>query len=343
MKQSPVSAHANLLMIIALLIILGGSPGFALDYTETTAAGLDTIDWDGGHTEFEMFDIDRDGNLDILSIGDHGSPWINTEEHGVMVYFGDGNGGFSLFQNGNFGYGGIACGDVNNDGFADIGYGMHHDYSTNDFGDQLMEVALGDGTGRNWTPWDDGLASQNEDYGMFATDLGDIDNDGDLDFASTSFGFGNPLQIYRNQFDGNWNYVESLSTGNCNMIIEFGDLNNDGNIDIATSYQYGSVWFGTGTGYFVPRDNGLPNGPLSGISIGDVDGDRSEDIAFCQGGIQVYTWSPVTNSWQNFGGPANSSSMSYTQLRDMNSDGYGDIAGGGNGQVRVWTGDGTGQ
>ena len=330
-------------MIIALLVFHGGLPAIALDYTETTSAGLDTIDWEGGHTEFEMFDINRDGKLDILSIGDHGSPWINTEEHGVMVYFGDGYGGFTLFQNGNFGYGGIACGDVNNDGFADIGYGMHHDYSTTDFGDQLMEAALGDGTGMNWTPWDDGLASQGEDYGMFATDLGDIDNDGDLDFACTSFGYGNPLQVYRNQMDGSWNYVQSLSDGNCNMIIEFGDLNNDGNIDIATSYQNGSIWFGTGTGYFVPRDNGLPEGPLGGISAGDVNGDRAADIAFCQGGIQVYTWSPVTNSWQNFGGPANSSTMTYTAICDMDMDGISDIVGGGNGQVRVWLGDGAGQ
>ena len=83
---------------------------------------------------------------------------------------------------GDLGYGGIAVGDANNDGYLDVGYGMHHNYSSTDLGDQLIEVALGNGTGQGWMPWDDGLATAGEDWGMFGTDFGDIDNDGDLDF-----------------------------------------------------------------------------------------------------------------------------------------------------------------
>ena len=39
----------------------------------------------------EFADINMDGFVDILSIGDHGCPNINATEHGIMVWFGDGS------------------------------------------------------------------------------------------------------------------------------------------------------------------------------------------------------------------------------------------------------------
>ena len=63
----------------------------SLDYTESSI-GLNYPELEGGRTEMEFADIDGDGNIDILSIGDHGSPYI---QHGIMVWFGDGNGNCS--------------------------------------------------------------------------------------------------------------------------------------------------------------------------------------------------------------------------------------------------------
>jgi len=340
-KNLSLSSLPNILIILSL-ILLGycAIPASALEYADITFAGLDSIDWEAGYTELEFYDLNRDGNPDILSIGDHGSPFINSQEHGIMVYFGDGLGGFSLLQNGNFGYGGLAVGDVNNDGFADIGCGMQHNYSTTDFGDQFIETALSDGFGVNWTPWDDNLASQGETFGMSAVDFSDIDNDGDLDLACASFGFGNPLQIYRNRLDGSWDFAQSLSTGNTDMLVQFGDINIDGKMDVITAYESHTAWFGTGTGYFLPADNNLPAGPLYGISSGDVDNDGGMDIAYWDDGLKVKIWNEAASMWEDASTGLPIWDTGLTALYDMNSDGFCDLVAATNGHAYIYIGNG---
>ena len=336
--------------IMLLILMFTASPflipqSYALDYIESSN-GLSIPQWEGGHTEIEMADIDGDGNIDLVSVGDHGSPFINTEIHGIMVYFGNGYGVWELVMNGNFGYGGVAVGDCNLDGFPDVGYGIHHNYSSTDFGNQLIEVALGDGSGQNWIPWDDNLASQGEEYGMFASDFADIDNDGDLDIAVTSFGFGNDLMVYRNQMNGAWQFAADLTGGNTDMVVQFGDINNDGNVDLAASYQNGSVFFGTGTGTFHDAEYNLPPGSMmgrSGLSLGDIDNDGGMDLSYVDGGaVKVWVWDDSQNLWVDYSGNLPADGYTYSQLCDMDGDGFCDVAAGGSGHVTVWTGDGGG-
>src|SRR4030095_12040864 len=169
-------------------------PSYTLD-----SNAFNAIQLDGGMVEMQFSDINSDGNVDLLTVGDHGSPFINTNQEGIMVFFGNGTGsGWTLSKTGDLGYGGIAVGDVNNDGFKDVAYGIHHNYSSTDFGDQLLEAVLGDGTGLNWIPWDDSLATAGETYGMFGTDLGDVNNDGLLDICSGSFGCCAGTHVYLN-------------------------------------------------------------------------------------------------------------------------------------------------
>ncbi len=316
----------------------------SIDYVESST-GLSWPQWEGGRSELEMADVNLDGNIDILTIGDHGSPLY--DEKGVMVYFGDGLGRWQVEMSGNFGYGGIAIGDVNNDDLPDIGYAMHHDYSSNDFGDQLIEVALGDGTGLTWTPWDDDLATQGESYGMFATDFGDVDNDGDLDLAATSFGSGNPLMIYLNDGDGTWSHAAALSGSNTDMHVFFGDINRDGLLDVAASYQNGSIFFGNGDGSFYDGEYNLPPGGFmgyDGLSLGDVDNDGGMDLAYIEGGgVRVWVFDEVDSQWVDYSGnlPA-SGNFEMTQLADMDVDGFCDVVAAGTGWVEVWTGNGNG-
>ncbi|GAB4162678.1 MAG: hypothetical protein Fur0021_37150 [Candidatus Promineifilaceae bacterium] len=317
-----------------------------VSYVESSA-GLNVPQLESGRTELELGDVNADGHLDIVSIGDHGSPFINSGQHGVMVWFGDGQGSWSVFQNGDFGYGGVALGDVNNDGHMDVGYGMHHNYADTDFGDQLIEVALGDGTGQNWTPWDDGLATNGETYGMFGTDFADVDNDGDLDLASISFGCCAGLHVYLNQGNGAWAQSFGFVGGNANMDLVFGDVNGDGLADLAAGSQNGTVYLGDGAGGFALADGNLPPGGALGrygLDLGDVNGDGRDDLSFCNssGGIEVWRWA-AAGVWQELSGNLPAAAWcEATQLQDMNGDGMGDVIAAGASHVVVWLGDNSG-
>ena len=260
---------------------------------------------------------------------------------------GDGQGNFNVIQTGNFGYGGVAIGDVNNDGWLDVGYGVHHNYSTNDFGDQLLEVALGDGSALNWTPWDDGLATNGEDWGMFGTDFADIDLDGDLDVGSISFGCCAGIHIYLNNLDGSWTQSWGFYGGNSDNIFEFGDFNNDGYPDFAARHQDGTIYFGDGTGQFTLMDVNLPATSYHGTSVGDVNNDGADDIAFViggwEGGVAVYTWQVENQQWLNISNNLPSAgNFELTDLADMDMDGNLDLLAFGNGQFTLWLGDGSG-
>ena len=347
-RQPPTVREARTFptaLLAFLLIVLPAGLARGLSYVSAGPSGAAFPDWEGGDTELEFADVDRDGNVDLISIGDHGSPYINADEHGVMVYFTDGAGGWSIHMEGNFGYGGVCAGDANNDGRVDVGYGMHHAYSSTDFGNQLLEVSLGDGTGTQWTPWDDGLAANGETYGMAAVDFADFDGDGRLDLAASSFGCCNGVHVYRNHGDGTWAQTFARTGGNVTMFIDTGDVNGDGLADVAASYQNGCVWLGDGAGNFTVADAGLPapgTVGLRGVSLGDVDGDGCDDLGFVKNGApNVYLWRGDHWEAANSGLPT-TGSYRAAQLFDLDLDGDLDLAAMAAGTCGVWLGDGLG-
>ena len=325
-----------------------------LTYTQITN-GLNTVMFEGGNSEIEVGDIDNDGDLDIVSIGDHGNPFINATESGILVWKNNGTGtNWTQSQSGNFGYGGCALGDVNNDGKMDIGYSMHHNQSSTDFGDQLMEAALGDGTGNSWTPYDDGLAANGESWGMFGTDFADVNSDGLLDVGANSFGCCAGIHVYKNNGSGTWTQTWGVTGGNGRNQFMFGDFDNDGNADIASANEWGLIWKNNGAGQFSPMLNGfipadtVQNYGYVNLALGDVNNDGAKDIGVIDifaPEARVFTYNKSLSTWQSIssGLPVNTSGTTWNiALADMDMDGKGDVVLFEKDSIVIYKGDGAG-
>jgi hypothetical protein len=292
------------------------------------SSGLEIPDKEEGDTELELADINKDGNLDIISVGDHGSPYINSGQHGIMVWFGDGVDTWSVNQVGNFGYGGIEAGDLNLDGYLDIVWGIHHDYSTTPgFGDTLIGAALGDGTGTNWIPWGTGLGTGGEDWGMFETDLADFDCNGLLDIISQSFGCCNGYHQYRNNGNGTWTHMWSYSGWNTYNNLETADFNSDGYPDFVGNRDGTFVFLGDGEFGFTLTQNGLPTSSWNGLDCGDANNDGCDDIVigYSSSGVRCYTFDKQNNDWDLASSGLPTSGTFYPQFGDVNGDGFLDI------------------
>ena len=322
-----------------------------LTYTVVTN-GLNSINYEGGGTEIEAGDIDGDGDLDLVSIGDHGNPLINSQESGIMVWKNNGTGtSWSLNQTGSFGYGGVALGDVNNDGKLDIGYAQHHNYSGVDLGDQLIEVALGNGTGSSWTPYDNGLAANGETYGMSGIGFADIDNDGLLDLASNSMTCCAGIHAYKNNGDGTWKQTFGVVGGNGMNMSELGDFNRDGNTDWAVSSEIGNIWKNNGAGVFTHMQTGITQDWTMKFAVDDVNNDGATDIAVMSNmvasvptTVKVYTYNTTLQTWQSIsnGIPNPATGITRVLLADMDMDGYSDLLTWSADSVRILKGDGSG-
>jgi hypothetical protein len=295
------------------------------------STGLQIPTKEGGNTEYELADMNNDGNLDVISVGDHGSPYVNTNEHGIMVWLGDGMGTWSVIQVGDFGYGGIEAGDLNLDGYLDVVWGIHHDYATpgSGFGDTLIGAALGDGTASNWIPWATGLGTGGEDWGMFECALADFDCNGLLDLISQSFGYGQGYHVYQNHGDGTWTQVWVLSDANNNNMLEIADFNADGFPDFAGNRDGTHVFFGDGTFNFTMTQTGLPGGLWNGLDCGDMNNDGWDDLVVGSGstGLRCYTYDVENNDWDSASNGLPTSGEYYPQFGDINGDGSLDIVG----------------
>jgi PKD repeat protein len=332
----------SIAIILVFAVIFSAGTSFSLSDTHHDLApqqsknvtfiekstGLDTPTKESGNTELELADMNNDGHLDVISVGDHGSPYINSQQHGIMVWLGDGGTTWSVHQVGNFGYGGIEAGDLNLDGFLDVVWGIHHDYSgVPGFGDTLLGAALGDGTAENWIPWATGLATNGEDWGMFECGLADFDCNGRLDLISQSFGCCNGYHLYENHGDGTWTQVWSYTGGNNNNHLETGDFNADGYPDFVGNSDAKHTFLGDGSFGMTMTQTGLPAGLWNGLDCGDMNNDGVDDLVLGAGssGVHCYVFNPQNNDWDETSTGLPTSGSYYPQFGDIDGDGNLDI------------------
>jgi Bacterial Ig-like domain (group 3)/FG-GAP-like repeat/FG-GAP repeat len=111
--------------------------------------------------------------------------------------------------------------------------------------------------------------------------LGDFNNDGRLDLASTNFN-GSTISVLLGNGDGSFQPQTTYATGVSPVAIASGDFNRDGNLDLAVGNANSntiSIFLGNGDGTFLPQQTyAVGNGPQS-IAVADFNGDGFLDLA----------------------------------------------------------------
>jgi hypothetical protein len=218
-------------------------------------------------------DFDNDGDLDMF----RGSVPSGASN---QLYVNDGGGHFTRVAanvgiNSFGGVWGSACGDFDNDGFADVCL------CPTDIGTNRLMRNQGDGTFVRCTT----IPFRNMGTGFPA--WGDADDDGDLDLFSPTWQSGNNA-FYRNQGDGSFIDDVTARLGSSGSAVNpvWGDFDNDGDMDIIlTRHQAPCFYFqNQGDGTFV-EDGTRPALQTTGVgaAAGDYDNDGDLDLFIPRG------------------------------------------------------------
>ena len=211
-------------------------------------------------------DLDGDGDLDLVV--------ANGMSGQVSLRFNNSRGVFSGTQTlvaGNAPGGGVALADVDGDGDLDL---LKADQGMG-IGGGTVFVRLNNGLGTF-----SGTQSVVVGRGPIEMAVGDVDGDGDLDFAVTSSSTFN-VSVRLNDGAGNFSGTQDVPVGSNSYGVALGDLDGDGDLDLAATSYFNnavSVRLNDGAGNFTGTSSvGVGQNPWS-VALADLDGDGDLDL-----------------------------------------------------------------
>jgi hypothetical protein len=219
-------------------------------------------------------DVDGDGDLDLAT--------ANNGTNNVTLLLNNGVGTFTPAIGSPIAVGtgasGVDFGDVDGDGDLDLAVANN--------GSNDVTVLLNNGTGL-YTPIISSPFAVST--APRSVTFGDLDGDGDIDFATSNQGSNNVTVLLNN---GVGSFSPSpgspFAAGTQPISLSFGDVDGDGDLDLATANQGSNnvtVLLNNGAGTFAPTANSpfTAGTQPNSVAFGDVDGDGDLDLAAANG------------------------------------------------------------
>ena len=291
------------------------SPVSYIDHTITTA--VDYV------TKIKLVDLDKDGDLDIVSssYNDDTIAWFENNGDSANPIFTKNT--ITLTTNGATS---VLVADLDNDGDLDVVSSSSYDKT----------VAWYENDGNAVPMFTKNIITTTADW-AFIVAVGDIDNDGDLDIISGSQG-DQTLAWYENDGVPNPSFSLNVISTSVSSIhdLSVGDLDNDGDLDILVALQYNNTvsWFennGAPNPTFV-RNNITTNAmTVKSVSLGDLDNDGDLDVLSTSTADNTIAW------YENDGAtnPTFTKTVISSTVSDLLTVNVGDVDGDGDLDVLV--------
>ncbi|WP_324680477.1 FG-GAP-like repeat-containing protein [Hymenobacter sp. GOD-10R] len=247
-------------------------------YTGTQEVGVGT-----GPYSIKLGDIDGDGDLDFVTANAN-----SGERNTISVRLNNGSGTFSGTQTlsvGNLPHD-VALGDVDGDGDLDLLVANYVTFGPNYATNSTVSVRLNNGSGTFATTGQDVIVGPRPLHLV----VGDIDNDGDLDFI-TANSSGTTASVRLNDGQGTFGGTQEVAVGFNPHDVVLGDVDSDGDLDLLTANYYDytnpannftnstvSVRLNNGRGLFSGTQQvSVGQGAIT-LALGDADGDGDLDL-----------------------------------------------------------------